>query len=374
VFGVVLYLGAGYSANAQDSTCGNGIRSRRVTYLPISGRLFTDAQDSRTDPSDMSHEVKLRGTLHFKGSSGETLKNRPVLIFNHGHEQDRSEPCEIVKFFTNEKWVVFTPLRRGHYLDVNQDGNFDQSTDLRSTGIHVDDYVNFCSRSPLDAAFTLTPHLFCGSDFCRPDVPCEFAYRRSAVELGYLNEQRFDVREQIDFIKSLAGITIDDTLPPKPGKLADPNRIVILGHSYGGALTVLTNAHDYGQLVAIDISGAELSWTNDDEPYWSLDLQFAMHRQKRPIFLLQPRNGKSLEPTKVLFGIAVNEQFRSQAAIFPNAACSGYDDDGNERFPPCPNTDVTPEVKQIHGTFIGHKEQVARWGPAVIDFANRALR
>src|SRR5688572_27927377 len=92
-------------AAAQESLC-SGVESQRQTYLPISGRLYTNALDSRTDPTDPAHEVALRGTLHYrKPIIGDmTLKNRPTLIFVHGHERNRPEACSIVEYFTANGW------------------------------------------------------------------------------------------------------------------------------------------------------------------------------------------------------------------------------------------------------------------------------
>lgn len=367
---VLLNLVIASVARAEVSPCGTGVQTRRVTYFSDT----TNVQDSRTDPGDTEYKVRLRGSLHYKTlEPGEVLKNRPVLIFNHGHEQERGEACAIVKYFTSKNWVVFVPLRRGHYLDKDDD-NDGVNERLRSTGIYIDDFVSACGRSFLEASSSnYLTNLYCGSNDCRAEIACGTEHRDSAVELGYLNEQRIDVRDQISYIKSYPAIAID--APIKKWKLADPDQIVILGHSYGGGLMVFTNAHDYGQSVAIDIQGAELSWDNEEDPYWSIDLRFAMHEQKRPMFLLQPRNGKSLNPTKNLFAIAVDQQYRSQAAIFPNAPCTDYatNSDGEKIpvFPPCPGTD---DLKQVHGSFIGHAEQVENWGPSVIEFAKRYPR
>jgi hypothetical protein len=342
----------------------SGIRGHRVTYLPISGELRTNALDHRTDLGDPDHIVKLQGTLHYP--AGDTLKNRPTLIFNHGHEQKRGEACEIVEFFTGKGWVVFTPLRRGHFIPESGD-----RAPIRSTGIYVDDFVDFCSRSEEDAENTDPPvwvHLYRGSPFCRPGAPTDPAERRSAVELFYLREQKIDARDAITYLKSLPPVSTGAV--SRSWKLVDPTNIVVLGHSYGGALTVFMNEVDYGQSVAIDIAGAELSWDNSDEPYWSIDLKDAMQNQQRPIFLLQAKNGKYLSPTKELFKIGVNKEYRVQAAIYgPAPACADTDSDGL-----C-DADTTKTVfKDIHSNFIGVQEQVESWGPTVLDFAKRNQR
>jgi len=371
---VLLNLLAAGLTSAQSSFC-SGVEGRRETYLPISGTLRTNIFDSRANPNSDNHEVQLRGTLHYRRAAGEVLKNRPVLIFNHGHEQKRGEACTIVEYFTAQGWVVFTPLRRGHYIDVNDDGDGDDTVDIRSTGIYIDDFVDKCSRSQTEAEddHYLT-HLYRGSGFCRPGAPTDPVERRSAVELAYLSEQRIDVRDAITYLKALPAISTEAIT--HPWKLIDAKRIVVLGHSYGGALTVFANTVDYGQSVAIDISGGELSWNNDDEPYWRIDLMAAMMDRKRPIYFLQPRNAKYLTPTKELFAIAVDKTYRSQAAIFPNSACNARTPapDRFETFPPCNEPDPDPEDKQIHSTFIGHEEQIAKWGPSVIEFAKRNPR
>jgi hypothetical protein len=359
-------------ATAQETIC-SGVEAQRTTYLPISGRLYTNALDSRTDPGDSAHEVVLRGTLHYRRPiiGDMTLKNRPTLIFNHGHEQKRGEACAIVEYFTANGWVVFTPLRRGHFIDLPGDAVY------RSTGIYIDEFVDKCSRSQSEAESGFPesddppylPHLYRGSGFCRPGAPItDPAVRRSAVELSYLAEQRIDVRDAITYLKSLPAIT--SGVLSHTWKLVDPKNIVVLGHSYGGALTILTNQFDYGQSVAIDIAGAELSWDNPDEPYWKIDLMEAMQDQKRPMFLFQARNGKYLTPTKNLFKIGVNQEYRIQAAIYGNApACADNDSDGL-----CDGDPTQTVFKDIHGNFIGVPAQVASWGPAVIDFAKRNQR
>lgn len=351
------------SAVSAQEIC-NGVSGHRVTYLPISGELRTNALDHRTDPYDPYHVVKLQGTLHYP--AGDPLKNRPALIFNHGHEQERTEACEIVRFFTGKGWVVFTPLRRGHFIPGTDD-----RAGIRSTGIYVDDFVNFCSRSLAEAEATDPPlwiHLYRGSAFCRPGAPTDTAERRSAVELFYLREQKIDVRDAITYLKSLAPVA--SGVVNRNWKLVDPTNIVVLGHSYGGALTVFMNEVDYGQSVAIDIAGAELSWDNPDEPYWSIDLQDAMQNQKRPIFLLQAKNGKYLSPTKELFKIGVNKEYRVQAAIYgPAPACTDSDGDGL-----CDSDPTKTVFKSIHSNFIGDTGQVESWGPTVLDFAKRNQR
>src|SRR5215813_12540456 len=141
---LTLVFATGNSVSAQTHPCGDGIDTRRVTYFT----QVTNSLDSRTDPGAATPLVKLQGSLHYKTPDpGKVLKNRPVLIFNHGHEPGRGEACEIVKFFTDKDWVVFVPLRRGHFLDLSdpKDGDGDDPEDLRSTGIHVDNIVDACS-------------------------------------------------------------------------------------------------------------------------------------------------------------------------------------------------------------------------------------
>jgi hypothetical protein len=358
-------------AAAQETIC-TGVEAQRKTYLPISGRLYTNALDSRTDPTDPAHEVVLRGTLHYRRPiiGDLTLKNRPTLIFNHGHERERGEACAIVEYFTSMGWVVFTPLRRGHFIDLGDNGLY------RSTGIYIDEFVDLCSRSQSEAESGFPesddppklPHLYRGSGFCRPGAPtADPAIRRSAVELSYLAEQRIDVRDAITYLKSLPAIT--SGVISQSWKLVDAKNIVVLGHSYGGALTILTNQFDYGQSVAIDVAGGELSWDNPDEPYWKIDLMEAMHDQKRPMFIFQASNGKYLSPTKKLFKIGVEKEYRIQAAIYgPVPACADNDSDGN-----CDDDPDQTVFKDIHGKFIGDG-QVAKWGPAVIEFAKRNQR
>jgi hypothetical protein len=130
---------------------------------------------------------------------------------------------------------------------------------------------------------------------------------------------------------------------------------------------IFTNKYDYGQNVAISVSGAELSW-GSDEPYWELDLVNDMQNQTQPMYFLQPKNGRSLLPTRVLFGEAIANKYRSQAAIFPKAPCQNLLANGS-----CDEA-ASPEWRQAHSTFISESAQVELWGPSVIDFIKQYPR
>ena len=184
-----------------------------------------------------------------------TVKDAPVIIYNHGHDEDRGEPTAIAEYFVNRGFVVFAPLRRGHLYEPG----------FSSTGVHTDKYVNKCMRSQTAAQNGDLSYLFCGSVFCRQNVPCASPDRDNALEVEYMRMQTDDVRDQINYIKNHPAINTS-------GKIADPKRIAILGHSYGGSLIIFANENDYGQNVSIDISGAEKSWGTRN-PFWKATLQ-----------------------------------------------------------------------------------------------------
>jgi hypothetical protein len=137
-----------------------------------------------------------------------------------------------------------------------------------------------------------------------------------------------------------------------------------MGHSWGGSLMVFTNRYDLGQSATIDLSGAEMSWGNIN-PFRRDDLKAAMSIQRLPIYFLQPKNARSLAPGKVLFGLAANNGYLAQAAIFPSAPCDAD---------PCEPTDESPEWKQAHDNFVEKRIAVETWGMSVVDFVNRNPR
>lgn len=360
----VLYFVSANSTRAAVSACESrgdwpdGVEMERVVYL---GPFNSTATDSRASGSN--HVVTLRGWLYYKRSAAGTVKNSKVLVFNHGFEQERPEPCSLVTYFINNGYVVFAPLRRGHVAKAPDPVPAGWRS-LMSTGIHITPYKSKCVRSQEQANSSDLPHLFCNSVFCRQDVPCGATYKDNAVETDYLSKQRDDIREQFRYIIERGAIGTE-------GKLADPERIALLGHSYGGSASIFANQLDLGQNVTIAVSAAEKSW-NEDNPYWEIDLSAAMLDQKRPMYFLGPKNGRSLEPIGTLFRLAVFKEYRSQAAIFAKAP---WDPVCADEDPSCWDEDkdeLKPEWEQAHSTFFG--QRVDAWGSSVRNFIVRNPR
>lgn len=338
----VVSVGLASTASAFDSACEaqdlngdgvvdagdwSGIVYKQVVY---EGPVNTSPSNLRANADGL---VRLKGWLYHE--AGKDIVNARVLVYNHGHDKERGEPCAIARFFVNRGFVVFAPLRRGHVAKAPGDEppNWNR---ISSTGVHTDDYV-----------------LQCVVTNCIDQARCTFAFptcTADLLEVDYMNKQVIDVADQIQWIKAQPAVGT-------AGRLADPRRIALLGHSFGGSLTLLANAGSGvdGHAVAVSVSGAELSW--DENPYWETYLRPAVGSAQRPMYFLQPKNGRTLKPTRVLSRVALDHEYRFQAAVFAAAPWDPSDED--------------PEWKQAHGTFILDLDEVRSWGPSVIDFLER---
>jgi hypothetical protein len=149
---------------------------------------------------------------------------------------------------------------------------------------------------------------------------------------------------------------------------ADLGKIALLGHSFGGTLSLAASAIPLPFLprATIDISGGALDWA--DNVHYHDALKDWVKLRLMPIFLLQPNNeagpGGSVEPTIELSwtaGHSGNRQF--QAALYPDVLpdpgeCPGHDTcDGSRLI-----------VSEAHGRFLIN---VGAWGPAALDFLKR---
>jgi dienelactone hydrolase len=323
------------SAQAAASECDRvwdpslGIVTEQVDYVP---KVASTKDNRRASLDNGNYIVRLSGWLYH--AANPVIKDAPVLIYNHGSGRTPGEPCAIARYFVKNGFVVFVPLRRGHSARTPEPvpANWKK---IESTGVYTDDYTVDC--------------------LMRRNCPSctKASCPKGLIEVDYIRQQVADVADQIRYIKGHAAIG-------QKGKLADPKRIALAGHSYGGSLMVFANAELKDHNVAINISGAELSWNRN--PNWKTELSAAMNKaQHRPIYFLQPANGRSLDPSEVLNGIAVARKYRSQAKIFPPAPCFKN---------PCDPNDG-PEPQQAHTTFVRKRDQVELWAPSVIEFINR---
>ena len=136
-------------------------------------------------------------------------------------------------------------------------------------------------------------------------------------------------------------------------KLVQEGRIALMGQSYGGSLTRFCSGGVFkvNSRAIADISGGELSWKAGGP--WDKWSRAAVRKRKVSIYFLQPRNGRSIEPTIVLSHEAAKTGDRQfEATIFPPVKGS-------------------KGAKDVHNKFILDCNEVDQWGPSVRNFFER---
>lgn len=293
---------ASVSLQAADDFCRNyagedtGPQGEIRSYLVDEHASSDDTRASAVTKDGKKHwRIDLKGYLWSTAASGK----HPILVYNHGHDATEP-PCAVVNYFRAAGFLVFAPLRRGQGL---------------STGMNIED-AGKCEK-------------------------CDDADVREAAEMFYLQQQSADIADAIKWISKQ--------------DRADPDRIAIMGHSYGGmavlfANTTLPKGEGLHRAI-IDISGGELTWNSNSAI--RLLMPPAVQSAQYPILMLQPANGISLQPTYQLMQVASQARRNVTAHIYPAVQ---IDD---------------PENDDVHTRFVKSQAQVRAWGPDVIAFLAR---
>lgn len=292
----------------------DGVVLRSVCGLPEGAMMrvveyFSGPPAKPGDHKCTNGKCSLKGWLYLPK---DAAAGRKAVVYLHGHHKQRQEPCAIASYFLSQNYVVFAPLRNGN---IAEDNSRPPREEFRSTGEYIDDWATIPNGD------------------------------EEARRVQYLRDfQTETVRLALSYVANLRD--------RDGNKLVGEGRIGMLGHSYGGSLAVFSAGGGFGvnPRAIADVSGAELSWQSDGP--WATAMQAAVQNRKIPIYFLQPRNGKSTQPTIVLSGVAATSgDTEFEAALFPDAAGKDHD--------------------AVHGNFVETTESVNQWGPSVRDFFER---
>lgn len=279
--------------------------------------------------------VRLRGTVYSPRNATSTTKF-PALVVNHGSEETFeafNKFCQIANYFVPKGYIVFVPFRRGH-------GDNDGPQD-KSNGIYIETLLDDLeSPNP-----TYNHPTFCTTRGC---------YKAEILE----QQAEFEIPKALAYLKNRPDIKreADGEYP-----------IAIMGNSYGGAVTALSNKDLLGQKAAVVFSPGAQNWAvavcAPDDPTCGSPLQrsllSAAKNARKPAFYLQAKWDYDTRPTiDMAYAHAYGSSDpthgnRFMASIFP--------------YPnPCPGRPCTDDDYQsVHAGFFGEPN---RWGTEVLEF------
>jgi dienelactone hydrolase len=184
-----------------------------------------------------------------------------VIIWNHGSERDPSVQPELAKFYTQNGYAVFLPIRQGHG---------------KAPGIYIGAREAELRTNEHDASLMRTK-LMALHELYNQDV---------VAAVAWLKEQRF----------------------------AKAEALVMSGVSYGGIQTLLTAEKGLGIRAFVPFSPGAMSWGN---PLLRERLATAARRAKAPVFLLQAQNDFSTGPSDVLGPLLKAKGSPNDAKLYP---------------------------------------------------------
>jgi len=283
--------------------------------------------------------------------------NLPAIVFNPGSGQLKGERafCAIAEFFTQQGYAVFVPLRRG-YAATNGD--------FASTGFYFSDYQDLCVAN----LQCLVPDGAGGCAKCESGL-CASACTGEARQLKLvedLQSETAEVQAAFTYLKNAPSVRPPGTKPdPAKAFLVNPNLIAVMGHSFGGIVSLFNNVLDSRPTAVVDISGDALSWGSN--PALDTGLETAVQGGRKPLFCFQPRNEIHIQPTQRFSQVALDNGQRTQAALFPPSIPKHAD--GTL----CTSQEIADQSEDcaaddVHINFVIDPGQVAHWGPAVLAF------
>jgi dienelactone hydrolase len=290
--------------------------------------------------------------------SGTSGSNLPALVFVHGSGgawnagggKNQQSSCDMINFYVSRGYVVFSPIMRGvgdKTGGASPNINVSTSAGFANTGTYIGDYTDQHS-DPSDSLFgwfTVAAH---GWGVPNPDDNDI----RAMATLEYMDEEVDDIQLALTYLANLPGLG-------GTGKLINPNKIALSGHSFGGQTVTLASSHSLSPLpkVVINMSGGALSWASS--VIWNNVLTHYAAQHKQPLdsryndaesstFDFSP--GLAIFQAAVATGVAHLSKYGTGANL--DVLC-GYDRTDHGCY---------------HTNFQDDAYQVSRWAPDVLDF------
>jgi dienelactone hydrolase len=297
----------------------------------------TAADENRCTTIIDPHPCHLSGYLYTPDGGGSNL---PAIIYVHGSGETRDQKSqrELIHYFVSRGYVVFAPTMRGvgdttcdsqpsYFTPPDQHG-------FHNTGSYIKGWVEEHNQTG-----TLE--------------------ERELLDILYLHEEVSDLQLALDYLVARPGTG-------GTGKLVDPSRIAMMGHSYGGVIVTFGGAMSLTPrpAAAIAVSAGALQWESSSQ--WAMWLgAFSMSHQM-PLYVLQTMDespSHSTDSTLYPFMMADNNPGGGGAQM---AAFSRFADDPDCRTP----KDYTV-AHRAHICFASLHSQVLRWARTVEDFLIR---
>jgi carboxymethylenebutenolidase len=204
-----------------------------------------------------SHGLTLHGWLYKPVGDGPF----PVVIWNHGSEQNPIAHPELGLFYTRAGFAVFLPVREGH---------------PPSPGKYIQD--------------ALDEYKATGKDQTQ-------VWKKLCELQEHYNR---DVAAAVEWVKK------------QP--FADADRIVITGCSYGGIQTLLAAEKGMGAKAFVPFAPAAMSWANTELQKQMTD---CVRRAKAPVFLIQAKNDYNIGPSETLGPVLKAKGGLNRSKVYP---------------------------------------------------------
>lgn len=220
--------------------------------------------------SYQSNGLTLKALLYQPAGNGPF----PAYLWNHGSEAMPIRDLQLAKFWTNQGFVFFKPIRAG------QGGN---------PGPYI-----------LDTERAIIAKAKAG----------QLPQATAATQRIALHE-----RANEDVVNAYKWLIAQP--------FVDKTQVVVGGGSYGGIQTLLTAEADALQNLGVKcfvaMSPAAESWA----PLWARRLTRAVLQARAPIYILQAHNDYNLGPTTVLGPLVTAKGGANRCALFPDHVGSG---------------------------------------------------